>query len=104
MTTSVTVVRRFYDALGRGDVPSVLSLLDDKVEWTEAERFPYFGGTWIGRQAVLDNLLEPLASDWANFSAQASEFITEGDSPVHDAHRQWMQAVRCELFEGLELD
>ncbi len=82
MTTPVTVVRRFYDALGRGDVPSVLSLLDDKVEWTEAERFPYFGGTWIGRQAVLDNLLEPLASDWANFFAQTSEFITQGDRVV----------------------
>ncbi len=82
MTTPVTVVRRFYDALGRGDAPAVLSLLDDKVEWTEAERFPYFSGTWHGRQAVLDNLLKPLASDWDNFSAQANEFITEGDRVV----------------------
>jgi uncharacterized protein len=82
MTNPVTVVRRFYDALGRGDVASVLSLLDDKVEWTEAERFPYFGGTWHGPQAVLDNLLKPLANDWDNFSAHANEFITEGDRVV----------------------
>ena len=34
MATPVTVVRRFYDALGRGDVPTVLSLLDAQVEWT----------------------------------------------------------------------
>ena len=40
--------RRFYDALDRGDVPTVLSLLDPQVEWTEAERFPYYGGTWAG--------------------------------------------------------
>jgi len=59
MTTPVDTVRRFYDALGRGDVPSVLSLLDAQVEWTEAERFPYYGGTWRGPQAVLDNLLKP---------------------------------------------
>jgi len=39
-TTPVDTVRRFYDALGRGDVPAVLSLLDPQVEWTEAERFP----------------------------------------------------------------
>ena len=57
MTTPVNTVRRFYDALGRGDVPAVLSLLDAQVEWTEAERFPYYGGTWHGPQAVLDNLL-----------------------------------------------
>jgi ketosteroid isomerase-like protein len=82
MTTSVTVVRRFYDALGRGDVPAVLSLLDAHVEWTEAERFPYFGGTWHGPQAVLDNLLKPIAGDWDNFSAQPDEFIAEGDRVV----------------------
>jgi uncharacterized protein len=82
MTTPVTVVRRFYDALGRGDVSGVLSLLDAQVEWTEAERFPYFGGTWRGPQAVLDNLLKPLACDWDNFSAQADQFIAEGDQVV----------------------
>ncbi len=82
MTTPATVVRRVYDARGRGDVASLRSLHDDKIEWTEAERFPYFGGTWHGPHAVLDNLLKPLAGDWDNFSAQANEFITEGDRVV----------------------
>ena len=82
MTTPVTIVRRFYEALGRGDVPAVLSLLDARVEWTEAERFPYYGGTWHGPQAVLDNLLKRLAADWDGFSAKACEFITEGDRVV----------------------
>ena len=82
MTTPVTIVRRFYDALGRGDVPAVLSLLDTQVEWTEAERFPYYGGTWRSPQAVLDNVLKPLAADWAGFSAKAHEFIAEGDRVV----------------------
>jgi uncharacterized protein len=82
MTTPVTTVRRFYDALGSGDVPAVLSLLDAQVEWTEAERFPYYGGTWHGPQAVLDNLLKPLAGDWDEFSAKATEFIAEGDRVV----------------------
>ena len=82
MTTPVTIVRRFYDALGRGDVPAVLSLLDAQVEWTEAERFPYYGGTWRSPQAVLDNVLKPLAADWAGFSAKAHEFIAEGDRVV----------------------
>ena len=82
MTTPVTIVRRFYEALGRGDVPAVLSLLDARVEWTEAERFPYYGGTWHGPQAVLDNLLKRLAADWDGFSAKAHEFITEGDRVV----------------------
>jgi len=82
MTTPVTTVRRFYDALGRGDLAAVLSLLDAQVEWTEAERFPYYGGTWHGPQAVLDNLLRPLAAEWEGFSASPHEFIAEGDRVV----------------------
>jgi hypothetical protein len=82
MTTPVDIVGRFYEALGRGDVPAVLSLLDAQVEWTEAERFPYYSGTWRGPQAVLDNLLKPLSSDWEGFSAKAHEFIGQGDRVV----------------------
>ena len=82
MIAPVRTVSHFYDALGRGDVPALLSLLDPQVEWTEAERFPYYGGTWHGPQAVLDNLLMPLSGDWDGFSAKAQEFIAEGDRVV----------------------
>jgi hypothetical protein len=60
MTTPIDTVRRFYDALGRGHVPAVLSLLDPHVEWTEAERFQYYSGTWHGPQAVLDTKAQEL--------------------------------------------
>jgi ketosteroid isomerase-like protein len=86
MTASVTVVRRFYDALGRGDIGAVLSILDAHVEWTEAERFPYFSGTWHGPQAVLDNLLKPLAGEWDGFAVKPHEFIAEGDRVVSLGH------------------
>ena len=79
---AVEVVKRFYAVLGRGDVPAVLGLLDPDVRWTEAERFPYYGGTWVGPQAVLDNLLKRLGEDWAGFSARASEFVVEGERIV----------------------
>ena len=81
MAIAVDTVRRFYDALGRGDVPAVLSLFDVQIEWTEAELFPYYGAIWQGPHAVVDNLLT-LSSDWDRFSAKAHEFIAEGDSVV----------------------
>jgi uncharacterized protein len=55
-TTPTDTVRRFYDALRRGDIPAVLSLLDAEVEWTEAERFPYYRGNWHGPQAIVKGL------------------------------------------------
>ncbi len=82
MSTAVETVRSFYRALARGDVSAVLSLLDTDVEWTEAERFPYYGGTWHGPQAVLENLLAPLSADWDGFSADVQDFIADGDRVV----------------------
>ena len=71
MNTPTDTVRGFYDALGRGDVPGVLALLRDDLEWTEAERFPYYSGTWHSPQEVLNKLFVPLMRDWDGFSAKA---------------------------------
>jgi uncharacterized protein len=82
MNTPIDTVRGFYDALGRGDVPGVLALLHNDLEWTEAERFPYYGGTWRSPQEILNSVFIPLARDWDAFSAQAHDFIAEGDRVV----------------------
>jgi hypothetical protein len=62
-------VRTFYAALGRGDASAALTLLSDKLEWTEADGFPYFSGTWRTPQEVLENLFVPLLKDWETFQA-----------------------------------
>jgi len=82
MTTPVGIVRGFYEALDRGDVPAVLALLDQHIEWTEAERFPYYSGTWHGPEAVLEKLLKPLARDWEDFAARPHECIAQGNRVV----------------------
>jgi ketosteroid isomerase-like protein len=78
----IEIVRGFYDALGCGDVPGVLASLHDKLESTEAERFPYYSGTWHSAKEVLDKLLVPLSRDWDGFAARAHDFIAEGDRVV----------------------
>ena len=75
-------VQAFYAALGRGDVTSVVALLADRLEWTEAEGFPYYSGTWRTPQEVLDKLLAPLARDWDGFTATPHDFIEAGDRVV----------------------
>lgn len=82
MSDAADIVRGFYDALGRGDVPGVLARLHDNLEWTEARGFPYYSGTWRSPQEVLDKLLVPLSRDWDGFSARARDFITQGDRVV----------------------
>jgi uncharacterized protein len=82
MNPATETVKAFYQALGRGDVNAVVGLLDPEVEWTEAEGFPYYSGTWRGPQAIIDNLLIPLGRDWEGFSAAAQDFISEGERVV----------------------
>jgi uncharacterized protein len=82
MSNAADIVRGFYDALGRGDVPGVLARLHDNLEWTEAQGFPYYSGTWRSPQEVLEKLLVPLSRDWEGFSAKARDFIAQGDRVV----------------------
>ena len=82
MITPVELVQKFYAALSTGDIPTILTVLDPDLEWTEAERFPYYGGTWHSPQAVIDNLLMPLGRDWEDFSAKVDDFIAQDNRVV----------------------
>jgi ketosteroid isomerase-like protein len=82
MIANVDLVREFYAALGRGDVPGLLNLLHADLEWTEAEGFPYYSGTWRQPEDVLNKLIVPLMRDWTDFSAVADDFIAESDRVV----------------------
>jgi hypothetical protein len=80
--TELGIVTSFYDALGRGDLPTVVALLNDPLTWTEATGFPYYGGTWRTPQEVIDQLFVPLTRDWDRFTASATSFVSEGDAVV----------------------
>ena len=52
-STNVAVVRQVYEALGRGDVPAVLELLSEDVEWVyQGPTTIPFAGTRHGRDGV----------------------------------------------------
>ena len=59
-----------------------MSLFDPRIEWTEAERFPYYGGTWTGPDAIVEGLFEPLSRDRRGFAVNADQFVTEGNQVV----------------------
>jgi ketosteroid isomerase-like protein len=82
VSRAAEMVRAFYAAVSRADVPTVVGLLHPDLRWTEAEGFPYYSGTWRHPQDVVDKFLMPLMRDWNNFSAVADDFIVEGDRVV----------------------
>jgi ketosteroid isomerase-like protein len=78
---NLELVRGLYEAFAKGDVPTVLGLLDADIAWTEAEGFPY-GGTYNGPNAVLEGVFMRLGSEWDGFAVVPDEFIDAADTIV----------------------
>jgi uncharacterized protein len=80
---NVQIVRGLYEAFGRGDVPSVLSQMDQGIEWNEAENFIYADrNPYLGPQAVLEGVFMRLGSEWEGFTVTPSEWLDAGDRVV----------------------
>ena len=76
------VVLDFYEAGARGDMDACFALLADDVTWTNIGSTK-FSGTYIGKQALADDLLGPLFSQLkAGISSQIERLTAEGDSVV----------------------
>jgi uncharacterized protein len=85
MADSVGVVRSAYEAFARGDVQAVLDLMDDKVEWNEAEHLPYWtGGPLIGPQQVLKGVFVKIGRDFADFTVEVSRLVGYGDTVLSE--------------------
>jgi ketosteroid isomerase-like protein len=80
--SNVDVVQRTYDAVDRGDIPAVLELLTDDVEWTlQGPSTIPFAGTRHGR----DGVAEFFTLLGQNLQFQVFEpylFLNEGDTVV----------------------
>lgn len=82
MSNPIEIVKSFYAALDRGDISSALATLHDELEWTEAERAPYYSGTWHSPEDVYQKLFAPLLRDWEGFSVAPHDFIASGERVV----------------------
>jgi ketosteroid isomerase-like protein len=76
---SVEVVKRAYAAFAEGDVPAVLGIFADDIEWHEAEGMPY-GGVYRGGEAVAQNVFGPISQDVDGFALTPEEYMAAGDT------------------------
>jgi uncharacterized protein len=86
MSENVETVRGVYEALARGDVPAVLAVLDENVEWHEAEHITFWpGGPFMGRQAVLDGVFARIPQDFDGFTIDIGRIVGCGDTVLVEA-------------------
>ena len=84
---NVEIVQNLYSAFAKGDVPAVLEKFHPKIEWNEAENFPYADGNpYIGPQTVLEGVFARLGAEWeywnlteqTYYEANSGEIIVTG--------------------------
>lgn len=100
---NIEIMQSFYAAISRGDVGTVLGLMDPQVEWNEAEHFLYADHSpYIGPNSILNGVFMRLMSDWEGFKAIPEEFIGMGDMVAvtgryHGTYRETGKSVNAQL-------
>jgi ketosteroid isomerase-like protein len=79
--SNTDLIDGIYKCFAVGDIPGVLGALDRNIEWTEAAGFPY-GGTYVGPNAVLENVFMKIGTEWEGFSAVPFQLVDGGDTIV----------------------
>ncbi len=75
------IIKGLYDNFASGNVPGVLGAMDANISWTETEGFIY-GGTYVGPNAILENVFIKFATEWEGFSAVPHQIVDDGDTVV----------------------
>jgi uncharacterized protein len=81
MADNVKLIEGVYEAFGRGDIQPLLDVMDENIEWHEAEHTPNWpGGPYIGPQAVLENVIGQIPQDFDGFTIEVKRTVGCGDT------------------------
>ena len=75
------IIKSLYDNFAALNIPGVLGAMDPNITWTEAEGFLY-GGTYVGPNAILENVFMKFATEWEGFAAIPHTIVDGGDTVV----------------------
>ncbi|XOV78091.1 MAG: nuclear transport factor 2 family protein [Aestuariibacter sp.] len=81
----MNLVQGAYKSFSDGDIPAVLAIMNDAIEWHEPKGFIY-NGTFCGQEDILNNVFLKLGTEWTNWQATPEEFIEGGETNVVLGH------------------
>jgi ketosteroid isomerase-like protein len=107
MTINIDIVRAHYTASAAGDTDAMMAAASPQMRWTEMAGFPC-AGTWIGPQAVVDNVFAVLGRDWIGYRFELERLIDAGDQVIgvgtyHGTHRATMKAMQARVAHVWQL-
>lgn len=88
MATNKEIVESIYASFATGDVPAVLGVMAEDIQWTEADGFP-LAGTYVGPQAVLEGVFMRLGEIGDDYAVMPEQFVADDDTVVVLGYYQW---------------
>jgi ketosteroid isomerase-like protein len=82
------IIERLYQHFASGDITAVTAIFADDIAWTESAGFP-LAGTYIGPQAVVENVFMRLGEFSDNWGVAVERLIADGDTVVADGKYTW---------------
>lgn len=83
MDENRTIVQKAYEDFAKGDVAAVLAVLDENVQWFEAEGNPWWqGGPATGPQQVVEQVFMRVPQDFDGFAITVNRIIGLGDTVI----------------------
>jgi ketosteroid isomerase-like protein len=95
MATNKEIIENAYASFAAGDIPAALGAMADDIQWTEADGFP-LAGTYVGPQAVLEEVFMRLGEVGDDFSVQPEQFVADGDTVVALGNYSWKHKSSAE--------
>lgn len=86
--TNKEIIEQLYESFASGDLAAITAVFADDVTWTEAEGFP-LAGTYIGAQAVVDNVFMRLGEFSDNWGVVVDRLVVDGGTVVADGKYTW---------------
>ena len=71
------LLRKTYEAFGRGDIPAVMEVLDENIVWNVPAVLPH--AMDVGGRDDVGAFFQKLASTWEDFDLQIDDFCASGD-------------------------
>ena len=81
MPSNKEIIEAHYAGFVAGDPEAIMAPFADDIVWTEAEGFP-LAGTYIGPQAVAENVFAALQRDWDGYALVVDGVLQDGDAVV----------------------
>lgn len=98
MSTDIDVLKHFFDAINRNDIPAVVRNFDPEIVRVEPEGFPT-SGTYRGIPEVQEHVRKGRGS-WAEGTCEPEKFLQNGNSVVVYLHARVRLKDSTEWIDG----